>query len=95
VSIKADPSRMSTLLLSADDSGRVVGKPEVILGHDSFGGQIVISPFHIASDYRKLINHPSPGRALRTASDGNLMLRLQVPDHSGERVCPIIFREKN
>jgi hypothetical protein len=35
---------------------RVVGKPEVIIGPDMFGGQDV-NAFYIASVYRKLTRH--------------------------------------
>jgi hypothetical protein len=36
----------------------MVGKPEVILGLDLFGGQVV-NAFYFASDYRKLTHHPA------------------------------------
>jgi len=39
-------------------SWRIVGKPEVILGPDLFGGQVV-NVLYVASDYRKLTHHPS------------------------------------
>jgi hypothetical protein len=37
----------------------MVGNPEVILGLDLFGGQVV-TPFHITSDYRQQTHHPGP-----------------------------------
>jgi hypothetical protein len=43
-------------VLSGLANFRVVGKPELILGPDLFGGQAV-TPFNVASNYRNLIHH--------------------------------------
>jgi hypothetical protein len=43
-------------VLSGLANFRVIGKPELILGLDLFGGQAV-TPFPIASNYRNLTHH--------------------------------------
>jgi len=53
-------------------SGRIVGKPEVTLGPDLFGGQVV-NALYIASDYQKLTYHCAADAA---PSDLPCLLRL-------------------
>src|SRR6267142_7027533 len=55
-------------LVSCRNSLRIVAQPEVILGPDLFGGQVV-NVFYLASDYRKRTNYPRFGNfRLKTAT---------------------------
>src|SRR5229473_2794575 len=55
----------------------------------------LISTMVVFPHFEHLICSVWPQPALRTRWRSASMLRLQAPDHSGERACPNIFRARN